>query len=234
MSLAAKVFAYCERGADPGLLAEPLNAVTNGAFVVAAVALAPLLRGVPADRRSAAHVALPILIALIGIGSFLFHTVASRWAALADVVPIVLFMVLYLAMALRTLLRLPIAAVLLLTFGFVVSLWAAGQIRCDADGVITFGGGGGRCLNGSVGYLPAWLAMVATGAVLAVRRHPAGRAVLAAAVVFAASLAFRSLDAALCSYTVVGTHFLWHLLNAVCLFVLTRALILAPPSRAGS
>lgn len=230
MSLDDKLFVYCERGIDPGFLAEPLNAATNAAFIVAAVALGLLVRRLPADQRRTELVALIMLIAMIGVGSFLFHTQASRWAALADILPIFLFMVLYLATALRTMLRLPVGVVLLLTAGFVAALWAAGQIRCATDGTIAFGGVGSRCLNGSVGYLPAWLAMVATAAVLAVRRHPAARSLLIAGVIFAVSLAFRSLDARWCGDTVIGTHFLWHLLNAACLYVLIRALI--PPQLA--
>ena len=30
-----KVYNYCERGGDPGFWAEPLNAISNGAFVIA-------------------------------------------------------------------------------------------------------------------------------------------------------------------------------------------------------
>lgn len=37
MSWVEQVFNYCERGADPSFWAEPVNAVSNGAFLVAAV-----------------------------------------------------------------------------------------------------------------------------------------------------------------------------------------------------
>jgi hypothetical protein len=79
--------AYCER-LGAGFWAEPTNALTNLAFLVAAYLLYQRLRGsgdVPA-------LLLTLLIGLIGIGSFLFHTYATVWASLADVLPIVAYM----------------------------------------------------------------------------------------------------------------------------------------------
>ncbi|MBD9573369.1 hypothetical protein ACI2KT_35270 [Ensifer adhaerens] len=43
------------------------------------------------------------------------------------------------------------------------------------------------------------------------------RLLAAAGTVFSAALIFRILDAPLCGYWSVGTHFIWHLLNAVAL-----------------
>ena len=53
-----------------------------------------------------------------------------------------------------------------------------------------------------------------------------------AAVVFAISLAFRTADIALCPAFPLGIHFIWHILNAVVLYVLLRTAITA--RRAGS
>ena len=225
-----KIFAYCERGLDPCLLAEPVNATTNAAFVIAGLAALVLIRRRPPHGRRLVHMVLAILVIAIGIGSFLFHTHASRWAAIADVAPIGVFMLLYFGVAMRSLLRLPLGWAVALTAAFAVCLWAAGRITCGPDGVVEFAGGGGRCFNGSVGYLPALAAMVAIGAVLALRRHRAARSLLLAGGIFAVSVTFRSLDQALCAQTVIagyplGTHFLWHTLNGLMLFVLVRALI---------
>ena len=227
MSLDTRIFAYCERGTDPGFLAEPLNAVTNGAFVLAGLAiLVPALRR-SSDEGRAMPIVFAVLIVAIGIGSFLFHTFATPWAAIADLAPIGLFMIVYFAYALRTWLRSRAFWVAALTLGFVLALWGAGQITCGVDGSVTFGGSGGRCLNGSVGYLPALIALAGIGGLLAARGHRAGRALLAAACVFAVSLTFRILDWELCPDTVIagyqfGTHFLWHILNAVTLYIIAR------------
>ena len=73
---------YCER-IDASFWSEPVNAITNGAFLVAAVLLALRLRG--SDDRAAWL--LTGLVAAIGIGSFLFHTFATGWAAAAGISP---------------------------------------------------------------------------------------------------------------------------------------------------
>ena len=94
---------YCERTA-PGLWNEPLNALTNLAFLLAGLLLVVALRRAgPAVRRDPAILALVALLFLIGLGSGLFHTFATRWAVLADVIPIALFILLYMYLALRRL-----------------------------------------------------------------------------------------------------------------------------------
>jgi Alkaline phytoceramidase (aPHC). len=77
---------YCER-TDPGLWAEPLNAVTNIAFIFAA-ALAFRQAG---PARGWPDGLLAGLILAIGLGSLAFHTMANRVGMLADVIPILAF-----------------------------------------------------------------------------------------------------------------------------------------------
>ena len=217
-----KVFAYCERGSDPGFWAEPANAITNGAFFIAALLALWLWLSQPAGRRGAAELALIAIVFVIGTGSFLFHTLATRWAAIADTVPIGIFMVSYLGYALRRYFGWSWLATLAALALFFVSLWQSSVVRC----------GGGPCLNGSVAYGPAFLAMVLIGGVLLSRGHSAGRYVLAAGLTFAVSLTFRSIDRLICTETAltvggpIGTHFAWHLLNAALLYLLLRAAIL--------
>src|SRR3546814_1971004 len=87
---------YCER-VGPGLWAEPLNLVTNLAFILAGVLLVVALRRAePAVRRDPAIIGLAVLVLVVGIGSGLFHSFATRWAALAAVIPIALFILFYL------------------------------------------------------------------------------------------------------------------------------------------
>src|SRR3546814_346293 len=99
---------YCER-LGPGLWAEPLNALTNLAFIVAGIVLvAALRRAEPGVRRDPAMLGLVLLLFVIGIGSGLFHSFAVAWAALADVIPVALFILLYMYLALRRLVALPL------------------------------------------------------------------------------------------------------------------------------
>jgi hypothetical protein len=216
MTWSSKVFAYCERGTDPGLWAEPLNAASNAAFLIAAaLALAAWARE-PRERRGAIDLILILLVLAIGIGSFLFHTLATRWAALADTLPITAFMLIYLAYALVRFLDLSWLLTGILAAVFVVALQGAGGMRCS----------GGPCLNGSLGYVPALMALGLVGAVLKWRGHGAGPALLWGALVFGVSLAFRTADRMMCPWTVIaasraiGSHFVWHLMNALLLYLL--------------
>lgn len=224
-----KVFAYCERGVDPSFWAEPFNAVTNLAFLLAAAwALALWLRH-RAERGALFELAMVLLVFVIGIGSFLFHTFATRWAAFADTIPIGIFMMAYMGYALRCYLRWQWWAVAAGLLIFFFALSQASMVRCD----------GGPCLNGSVAYVPALLAMLLIGLAVSPRKHPAAGHLIAAGLIFGVSLTFRSLDRAWCDATDVaalgplGLHFLWHCLNAAVLFTLLRAAILFGHWRAG-
>ncbi|MEG3894440.1 MULTISPECIES: hypothetical protein [unclassified Microcoleus] len=79
---------YCER-LVPGLWNEPLNAISNVFFIIAAWAIWQLAR--PHHKRSPGIWILIALATSIGIASFLFHTFATRGANLLEVIPILLF-----------------------------------------------------------------------------------------------------------------------------------------------
>ena len=89
MELLREIDGYCER-LGAGYWAAPINAVTNAAFVIAAIWMWRRSGGVPLAR------ALSVVLLAIGVGSYLFHTHAQVWAAIADVVPIGAFILLYL------------------------------------------------------------------------------------------------------------------------------------------
>ena len=213
MDWTEQIFAYCERGLDAGFWAEPLNAVSNAAFLLAAgLALAQWRRGAQPGRR--AELALIGLVGVIGIGSFLFHTLATRWAVVADTAPIGMFMLAYLAFAIRRFAGAAWRWTAALLVVFIAALWAAGSVRC----------GTGRCLNGSFGYIPALLALGLLAAWLGWRGHAAARALGIGTGLFALSLTARTLDRTLCTETgALGLHFIWHLANATLLYILLDA-----------
>ena len=173
----------------------------------------------------------------VGIGSFLFHTLANRWSLLADVLPIGVSIYSYFLIAMRRFLGLggPMALGLTLAFfGFSLvfeRLWVAAV--------------GPDRLNGSIGYVPAALAMLAVGATLRLvgagsrpsarirARRRAGGALLLAAACFALSLGLRTIDERVCPAMPAGTHMFWHVLNALVLFQLMRSALAfgrtAPP-----
>ncbi|WP_250031274.1 hypothetical protein [Paractinoplanes maris] len=69
---------YCERLA-PGLLGEPLNALSNAAFLVAAALLI---------ARRPRSLLLPVLLAVVGLCSLAFHTFATTATAALDTLSI--------------------------------------------------------------------------------------------------------------------------------------------------
>lgn len=193
------VDAYCER-VRPEYWAEPVNALTNLAFVIAAAVMWPLVRGLPLARL------LTLVLAAIGVGSWLFHTHARAWAGVADTVPILNFVLIYIFAAHRdfwhqstgrafvaTLLFFPYAALTLPVFRMVPGL------------------------GSSAAYAPVPL-LIAIHALLLRRRAPAtARGLGIGAAVLTVSITFRSLDEPLCALWPLGTHFVWHLLNATML-----------------
>jgi hypothetical protein len=230
----ATIFAYCERGLNPSFWAEPLNAVTNAGFILAALSGMVLLARRPLKQHSPWHYFFILNFIAIGVGSFLFHTMPNPQTAQADVIPIGIFMLSFLVFSMRRFVGLSwfwTAAALAL---FIASLVVFTQIQC-APGLFGFldqapPGARVRCLNGSLTYAPAMFAMWITGFILVARRHPAGVLVLAAGLIFLASLTLRTVDPGLCSQTVyfgrkLGTHFLWHLFNSITLFLLLVAAI---------
>jgi hypothetical protein len=230
----ATIFGYCERGANSAFWAEPMNALTNAGFLVAAFAGLALLARTPGTQRSLWHYFFIVNFMAIGVGSFAFHTVPNALTVKADTGPIGVFMIAYLAFAMRRLLGLSWYLTAAAIAAFMGVMIAALNVQCW-DGRFGFlndvpHGARAKCLNGSLGYVPALCAMWLTGVALFLRRHPASSLILAAGSVFVFSLVFRSLDFALCNHLIIaghktGTHFVWHILNSLTLFLLLKAAI---------
>jgi len=213
MDWSAPVDLYCER-TDAAFWAEPANALSNAAFVIAAAAAAWWWRR--AGGRDVAALALIAVVFVIAIGSFGFHTVATRGALLGDVIPIAVFVHGYLFLALRRFLGLSLVVSATVLAGFAAAAQALPLVVPP------------RALNGSIDYVPALVALIAMAR--AVRRRgtrPARRraGLDLAVMLFTVSLALRSVDLAVCDAFPLGTHFLWHVLNAAVLYVLVRTAI---------
>ena len=208
---------YCER-LSSAFWAEPLNAVSNAAFLLAALLAFSLLRR--HGHRDWPVEALTALVAIIGVGSFLFHTMPQRWTLLADVVPIQLFALCYFGLALSRFIGLsPLMAAL----GAGVFLAACFGLAAGLAPLLPAG------IRGSAGYAGFLIGLA--GVALAARLHGdalTGARIAIAGLVFALSLSFRSLDSVLCGAVPFGLHWGWHLLNGLLLYLLLRAAILAP------
>lgn len=213
MDWLAEVDGYCER-LGPGFWGEPVNAVTNLAFVLVAAVMAWRLRGTGL-RKAWGMVAL---LAMIGLGSAVFHTFATVWAGVADVVPIVGFVLLYLYAANRD-------------FWQVPRVWAGLGVVAFVPFAAVLTPLFAPLIGGSAAYapLPVVIALYAWGLR---RRAPAtARGLATGAGLLAVSIMLRALDMAICAHLPLGTHFAWHLLNALMLgwmIGVYRAHMLAP------
>ena len=145
----------------------------------------------------------------IGIGSSLFHTFATPWARVADVLPILVFQLCYLWLYSRETIGLDRGY----AGGFVAAFLVAAYVGRQFP----------HALNGSLTYAPA-LALVWG---LGFYHHHAqahGRFDLfLAAGVFSLAVLFRTIDNAVCPTFPLGTHFIWHLLVPVVAYLSARA-----------
>ncbi|MDR5652068.1 ceramidase domain-containing protein [Ruixingdingia sedimenti] len=197
----AAVDGYCER-TGPEYWSEPVNALTNLAFVLAALVMWRRVRG----QGMPVAVALCAVLAVIGVGSWLFHTHANRATGLMDVLPIVVFVLIYIFAASRDILGMK---------GWQAGVAVVAFFPYAAATIPLF-----RLIPGigsSAAYVPVPVLIVIYAA-LAARRHPATALNLfLGAAILAVSLTFRSLDMPVCGGFPLGTHFLWHLLNGLML-----------------
>ncbi|PRY30952.1 hypothetical protein [Umezawaea tangerina] len=211
------VDAYCERLA-PGLWGEPLNALSNLGFLLAAAVL--WFRFRPEQRSMRA---LVVLLALIGVASLAFHTAATELTRVFDVLFIAVFVFFYVVCFGHWFWGLPWHR----AWWFAPGLAVLGVLLVPVSLAIP---------GGSGSYLAAGVALV--GLAVALRFFgPTGtrhhwRAFAVAGVVFAVSLTLRTVDLTWCADWPSGTHYLWHLLNAVVLFLVAReALVRVSPPR---
>ena len=202
-----KIDIYCER-LDGAFWAEPINAITNLSFIIAAFLAYRLAREHNAlDIKTSILIAL---IAIIGIGSFLFHTLATFWAMMSDVIPILLYQIAFLAFYARTVMKLSIVKTTAFMALFFLSVFIAGSLPKDL-------------LNGSLGYAPALLFTLGLGVYHAYTKKTERWVLLGAAATFIASLSFRIIDIDFCPAWPLGTHFMWHILNGLVLYLTARA-----------
>jgi hypothetical protein len=202
MDLLRPIDIYCERTAV-GLLAEPFNLISNLAFIVAGMLI---LRNKRQAKHSGDVWVYGLLCVTVGIGSGLFHSIANAWSQMADIIPIgvlVLFFIYSFSQKVLGLSKIGMLCLYLLLIGS--SYLAMDLIPKGA-------------INGSESYLGVLFCML----VLAKLDNAmnGGVKLLVASGVFALSLTFRSIDMHLCRDLALGTHFLWHTLNGVMLYIL--------------
>ena len=205
----ARIDLYCER-TDPGFWAEPANALTNAAFLIAAAILWRHAAGAPPARARDARV-LAALIGLIGVGSFLFHTLATVWASWVDQGAIALYIYAFLWLFLARVARLP-------WWGALGGLGVFAVVSRVVTAPFPPGS-----FNGSYAYLPALVALALLAAYTWRRSRPGAVRLVVATGAFVVAIVFRSVDQTACDIWPLGTHFIWHCLIALVAYLTATA-----------
>ena len=207
---------YCGRF-GPGFWGEPLNSLSNLAFVLGAVIAYWFWRSRPS--RDPWQLLLFALAGSIGIGSFVFHSHPVPATLVIDLVPIQVFGLAALAYVCLRYVGLgpSTTTVLLLAFFLVRQLW----IRSVNQGL----------LGGGITHVPAVLMLFGFGVALKLRRAPLANFLFLASTAYVAALLVRSWDLYLCSAFPIGLHWLWHLLTATAASLIICGAALNQPSR---
>lgn len=143
------------------------------------------------------------------LGSTAFHLLATRWSAAADTGFILVFVLYYAAVFPH------------LFFGVRRGLsWLGIPVFLAFTAVVAALGGGL--------YLSALIGLVLFAIVL---KGEDRRGFALAAGVFGVSLSFRTADHTVCGSFPAGTHFLWHLLNGLTLYLVSATAMKKAASR---
>ena len=218
--------AYCERAGDASFWAEPLNALTNFSFIVFSVLsylqFRPLVFNVPQTSdnilanplvRYADILILMIVMFAIGVGSGLWHTLATPASLLADVIPIAIFINIYFFSLYKRVMGWSWLAVVVLWIGFqVISVGA--EILLPSS-----------LLNGSIMYVPTVGLLLLSTAILFAQNNHQWQRIMVVTGIFILSLSFRTIDLSLCEHVSIGTHFIWHTINGYVLYCFVVVLI---------
>ena len=190
---------YCER-IDASFWSEPLNAVTNVIFLMTAIWV---LRRDGLNNKARA---LAFILGMIGIASFLFHSVATAWAGALDVLFILLFTLVYIFVATEDFLGLSRRSALGVTLGYfpfsVVVEWLTLPLSF---------------LGSTRIYIPILVLISLYSLILNKRLPDVSKGLAMGALLLTISMFARSVDLPLCKIIPTGTHFLWHITNAIML-----------------
>ena len=190
---------YCGRFGD-GLAGELQNSLSNVAFLIAAAIAFQIWR--TGSQRDGFQLILIIMVALIGLGSFVFHSHPGPATLQIDLIPIQIFGLAAFFYLARREFGLSIwAAVLTIVVFFLLR---QGWIMVAPRGA----------LGGGVTHVPMVLLLIGSGSWLAYRNRGVGTYLLIAAAFYCVALAARTVDVAACADFPLGFHWLWHFMTA--------------------
>ena len=204
---------YCGRSGE-GFWGEPQNSLSNLAFILVAALAFTVWR--KSETRDPWQLLLICLAGLIGVGSYVFHSLPGPSTLRLDLIPIQIFGLAALLYLLRAKFLLPLWSALLAVAGFF--LLRQGWIIVAPRGT----------LGGAITHVPTVVLLALCGSWLSKRGDPLGRYLFAATGLYGLAILARSLDVAFCQSFPFGFHWLWHCLTAA----VTGAILLGLIARA--
>jgi len=207
---------YCGR-LGPGFFGEPLNSFSNLAFVLGAAGAWSIWRS--SQERDSWQLLLFVLAALIGVGSFVFHSHPTPETLLVDLVPIQVFGLAALAYVCLRYIGLRTALTVAIALGFLVlrQAWLVVMPR--------------GALGGGVTHIPSLVALLVIAVALMRKGSPLSRYLFAACGAYLAAIFVRSWDLYLCPAFPFGVHWVWHVLTAVATSLIVVGMARVPPAR---
>ena len=200
---------YCER-TGPEFWSEPVNAFTNISFILSSVFLSIYLLRKNSGSSDLVNWIFIILIFLIGLGSWSFHTLANLVSLLSDVIPIGVFIILYTWFAFQRLLFINWYFPYIAVSGVLIATVLLSFVP----------------LYGSQSYLGALVFLFVFGTYCKIFKNSKFSASLIfASLILLISILFRTIDTHICGYFFLGSHFIWHILNSILLFIVTKVMI---------
>ena len=196
---------YCER-TNNQIFNEPINAISNIFFIIVSISLFKILRKNQSDKI---YYVQPILIFLIGIGSFLFHLKPNLITLYSDIIPIFLFSLSFIFLFNRNVINISnLNSALLFILFFTLLLFITPKLKYEI-------------LNGSEFYFANYFFLAMYTIWLYFKKSDSFQLLFLGFIFFNLSILLRSIDNHICNYLSIGTHFLWHFFNAYLLKILT-------------
>ncbi len=199
---------YCERN-SLSFLAEPLNLFTNLSFILFSILLLK-------DKKISNKI-LPLILFGIGLGSMLLHSIPNIITAIVDVFFIILFifyflLILYNKLNVNFYLSLGCSAI------FIIFCYLFGLNFKDT------------ILKDSAFYFPILMHLyfLVFYFYLIKNKRRLLKSFFLIPVLFTLSLFLRTVDFKYCTIFPLGTHFFWHLLNSVVLYLSIKFIYLIP------
>lgn len=190
-------------------MAEPLNAISNLAFLIAAFFVSRDIKKHQVSNK--AWWLLTLLIAATGLGSLLFHLFSNAVSQMLDIAALLLFQVAYLWLYFQLLNLVPVSGRIMVLLLFLLSVYFLSAFP--------------YLFNGSLLYAPTVLILLGMSVYHLFKYPSLAVSTQLATALFMLSLVTRSIDLQLCEVWPVGTHFLWHLFNAMVMLMMCRVLM---------